>query len=681
MPKRVKSIAELEEKSISDEIIERDLTSYDEFDTQDDYDTPDEDNDIESPFEDDDLTYEVEVKKGELQFGKVEHSKRGEKFKSLSDGEMGKYANVALRYFNNRCALSGEKFIKFDEKVSGKKSNLSAEHVVALCLGGNDIIPNIVPSVLQYNIQKNGYNTIDWWKQARDINGKQIYSSHRLLKIINFMLKSLIIRKEFIETYNRFPTPEEYSERLLAENNIDKYLAEVENHDEEIENNTERKILSDTITATTLDIDQKKILTQIPSLERGIPTAKEQSQDNIKYTENQFLFDAIGEIRKDKELEDIIFEEGGRTISLLEHLENMYKIIEPVIPFENKVRIGLVNELEKLNIENEYSVAQSLLRDSTILERVRENRGEIEKVVREYFKEKIVEISKEYNLTEINSKFVLAYMPDAIYDEEVKKKLRRLIFFQKEIECTLEEILSSRADIQINQIMELEEWCKEKYEGKPVYIRRMPRTQIEGVKVAKEGEKETEDQREVRIGKAIKRLREKYKDKKEEELTVAEKALLKKLEEIEEQYDVGLETDYKKIMELEEWCKEKYEGKPVYIRRMPRTGIGGVKVAKEGEKETEDQRELRIGLAIKRLRVKYKDKKEEELTVAEKALLKKLEEIEKQYTSQNSKAQTIMKKSVGKQVKSNSATRAVMYSELQKMQRGNSRNVAFSIGG
>ena len=41
MDKRVKSIAELEEKSIADETIERNPSSYDEFDTQDDYDTPD----------------------------------------------------------------------------------------------------------------------------------------------------------------------------------------------------------------------------------------------------------------------------------------------------------------------------------------------------------------------------------------------------------------------------------------------------------------------------------------------------------------------------------------------------------------------------------------------------------------------------------------------------------------
>ena len=54
----------------------------------------------------------------------------------------------------------------------------------------------------------------------------------------------------------------------------------------------------------------------------------------------------------------------------------------------------------------------------------------------------------------------------------------------------------------------------------------------------------------------------------------------------------------KNIIEIEQWCKEKNEGKPEYYKRLPRQGIDGVKAAKEGEEETEEQRELRLGKTL-----------------------------------------------------------------------------------
>ena len=50
------------------------------------------------------------------------------------------------------------------------------------------IIPNIVPTVLQYNVQKNGYYILDWWPKAKDINGQSIYSSEKLLKIVIYIM-------------------------------------------------------------------------------------------------------------------------------------------------------------------------------------------------------------------------------------------------------------------------------------------------------------------------------------------------------------------------------------------------------------------------------------------------------------------------------------------------------------
>ena len=57
-------------------------------------------------------------------------------------------------------------------------------------------------------------------------------------------------------------------------------------------------------------------------------------------------------------------------------------------------------------------------------------------------------------------------------------------------------------------------------------------------------------------------------------------------------------TALKNIIEIEKWCKEQFEGKPEYSRRTPRSKIKGIIVAKEGEEETEEQRELRLGTAL-----------------------------------------------------------------------------------
>ena len=143
-------------------------------------------------------------KTGHIKFKKVNHQERAKQSGRISDGNTAAYLNIALKYFNYRCALSGEIFESFGKVNNTKaKSNLSAEHIVPLCQGGDDIAPNLVPSVLQYNISKNGYNLLDWWKKQKDNNGKELYSPYRLLKIVNFMMKSIDntrIRRKYTKT-------------------------------------------------------------------------------------------------------------------------------------------------------------------------------------------------------------------------------------------------------------------------------------------------------------------------------------------------------------------------------------------------------------------------------------------------------------------------------------------------
>ena len=170
----------------------------------------------------------------------------------------------------------------------------------------------------------------------------------------------------------------------------------------------------------------------------------------------------------------------------------------------------------------------------------------------------------------------------------------------------------------LKNIMEIEEWCKEQFEGKPEYSRSTPRSNIEGIKTAKEGEEETEEQRELRLGKALKRFKQStiwknYQEGKEKGLSreeikqeygmrEGEIALVERYERVIEEYDYGdLNINADNIIKIEKWCKEQFEGKPEYSRRLPKQ-INGISAAKEGEEETEEQRELRLGKALKRFK-------------------------------------------------------------------------------
>ena len=196
---------------------------------------------------------------------------------------------------------------------------------------------------------------------------------------------------------------------------------------------------------------------------------------------------------------------------------------------------------------------------------------------------------------------------------EVKGNLHDLYELEKEVEDI------NLRKTALKNIIEIEEWCKEQFEGKPEYSRRTPRSNIEGIKTAKEGEEETEEQRELRLGNALKKFKQNtiwknYQEGKEKGLSreeikqeygmrEGEIALVERYERVIEEYDYGdLNIQADNIIKIEKWCKEQFEGKPEYSRRTPRSNIEGIKTAKEGEEETEEQRELRLGNALKKFK-------------------------------------------------------------------------------
>ena len=174
-------------------------------------------------------------------------------------------------------------------------------------------------------------------------------------------------------------------------------------------------------------------------------------------------------------------------------------------------------------------------------------------------------------------------------------------------------------DISINMrnYEEYKAWCEE--HGK------LPRTgiKVNGVKVevAKEGEDETEEQKEQRLGRARNGFYQKIKEKKE--LTNEEEKIKILYEELDEQYKEK-SIDMQNYEEYKAWCEE--QGKKPQNKR--------TKAAKKGEKETEEQRETRLSSARNSFNQKIKEK--EELTSEEEKIKRLYEELDEQYKKEES---------------------------------------------
>ena len=169
---------------------------------------------------------------------------------------------------------------------------------------------------------------------------------------------------------------------------------------------------------------------------------------------------------------------------------------------------------------------------------------------------------------------------------EVKGNLHDLYELEKEVEDI------NLRKTALKNIIEIEEWCKEQFEGKPEYSRRTPSTKAD-------------DPREKTLGNALSRFKQNriwtdYQKGKEEglsrkeikqkyELREGQIKLVERYERLIEEYDLD---DYlKNVMKIEEWCKEKFEGKPEYSRRTP-------------NREADDPREKTLGSALRHFKKK-----------------------------------------------------------------------------
>lgn len=180
------------------------------------------------------------------------------------------------------------------------------------------------------------------------------------------------------------------------------------------------------------------------------------------------------------------------------------------------------------------------------------------------------------------------------------------------------------------------EWCEEKFKNKPRYIRRLPRSSIKGVKVAKKGEEETEEQIELRLGSAVHQFtytKLYQKAQSGEKLTEYEQKIYNLYIELDDEYNIS--TDEANLLMAKEWCEENFKDRPIYERRLPRASIKGVKAAKNGEMPTNDQREIRIGFGLVNFRrrsdIYKKVQNKEVLTLKEQRIYNLYVELCNQY--------------------------------------------------
>ena len=168
--------------------------------------------------------------------------------------------------------------------------------------------------------------------------------------------------------------------------------------------------------------------------------------------------------------------------------------------------------------------------------------------------------------------------------EEIKQKYRMRegeIALVERYERVIEEYDYGDLNVQADNIIEIEQWCKEKNEGKPEYSKRLPK-QIHGIK-------SEEEKIEASLASALDNFKrkksgiwKKYQKGKEQGLSreeikqkyrmrEGEIALVERYERVIEEYDYGdLNVFADNIIEIEKWCKEKNEGRPEYSRRLPR---------------------------------------------------------------------------------------------------------------
>ena len=181
--------------------------------------------------------------------------------------------------------------------------------------------------------------------------------------------------------------------------------------------------------------------------------------------------------------------------------------------------------------------------------------------------ENIIAKGEEIELWDIELEKITKEESDKILEVdsfELKGNLHDFVELEKEVKDI------NYRKTALKNIMEIEKWCKEQFEGKPEYSRRTPRSSIKGIKTAKE-------ERELGLGKALNKFKQStiwknYQEGKEKGLSreeikqeygmrEGEIALVERYERVIEEYYYGeLHIPPDNIIKIEKWGKAQFAG-------------------------------------------------------------------------------------------------------------------------
>jgi len=226
------------------------------------------------------------------------------------------------------------------------------------------------------------------------------------------------------------------------------------------------------------------------------------------------------------------------------------------------------------------------------------------------------EITLSSLLNSLNSNILTKYKgkePDEIEDEVHRNVVA--IIRKLEDEYAFGKV---QKHYKLGKILEMENWCETNNKGKEKWERRLPQS-------------ETKDEKERELGKILvnygQKLLEQYDGKKLDEIVDEEdRKTVEVLRKIEEQYAYGRgQKHYKlgQILKVEKWCKENFEDKEKWERRVPNS-------------KSEDENESRLGISYikfgQKLLEQYEGKKLDEIADEEdRKIVEVSQRIEEQY--------------------------------------------------
>ena len=141
----------------------------------------------------------------------------------------------------------------------------------------------------------------------------------------------------------------------------------------------------------------------------------------------------------------------------------------------------------------------------------------------------------------------------------------------------------------LKNALKIEKWCKENYEEKEIYERRLPSSTAE-------------NEEEKKLGQALITLRKKMKKYEGQEIAdiqnEEDRQILEIINRLDREY--GLGESLKNALKIEKWCKENYGEKEIYERRLPSS-------------TAENEEEKKLGTALVELRRKMKQYEGQEI--------------------------------------------------------------------